>query len=233
MFSKQIWKWQVEKKKPIVTGPELGRYVVRYHYLPLPVDVSSISPCFDVGDGLRVVQTPSRRDYKDTDALIEVCDSLDNVELRIVEGRPYEDVVEALRWGDVYFCSLGLGQIGVSAREAAAYGLAVVSRLQPIVRSVLYDCPVLNVRSVEELRGALSGLAVDREQLVGLKRRSRGWAEALFSYEAVAPMMEGFYEYMWRCDDPGAAGKHTDIWQRVAKEEHGIKEFVDPCEPRW
>ena len=150
-----------------------------------------------------------------------------------MEGGSHDEVVEALEWGDVYVGTLLVGQLGGSEREAMARGLCVVTRLQPVVRTYMYGCPVVNVRSVGEMRDALKALMHDRDLVAELKQNSRKWINSFFSYEALGPVMEAFFEYVHDCDDLEQLGAHAAVWQRVAKEEHGVKEFVDPCRFKW
>jgi len=237
MYSLQIWNWQIKRKRPIITTPELGRYVPRFHYIPTPIDVSS----FEVAEGwpettppLRVVQTPSRRDYKDTDLLIEVCEKMENVELELVEGRSYEEAIEAKRKADVYFDQIKVGDFGRSALEAMSLGLVVIGRLMPVVRAYNPGCPIVDVRNAGELREALEALIEDTSKCELLKLESRSWVEDVFSYEAVAPRMLAFYEYVLN-DDPEKDlwNSFTRIYRETAQKEHGINTFIDPEKLRW
>jgi len=237
MYSLDIWNWQSRAMKPIITTPELGRYVPRFHYIPTPIDVKSLAPA----DGwphtdhpIRIVQTPSRRDYKDTDMLIEVCKGIDGAELEVVEGRSYEEAIEAKRNADVYFDQIKVGDFGRSATEAMSLGLAVIGRLMPIARVHNPRCPIVDVRNADELREALQALVSQPEECSALKLKAREWAENFMSYEAVAPRMLSFYEYVLY-DDPEKDlwREFSAIYRETAERENDIHSFIDPEKLKW
>lgn len=237
MASSTVWDWQLATHKPILTSAELGRYVPRFHYLPLPMDMKK----FTVGKNypetelpLKVVHTPTRRDYKDTDMLIEVCNELDDVELILVEGKSYEEALEAKRGADVCFGQIKVGDYGASEREAFCLGLAVIGRLQPISRVYNPGCPIISVANKAELSARLKELSEDPELCAEIKKKSRTWAERFLSYEAVAPRQEDLYEYILRDDPEKELWKaFSDIYRNVAKEEHNITTFIDPERLCW
>jgi len=237
MYSATMWKWQWIKKKPVITTPELGRYLPRFHYIPIPIDVnaaiyqpSEIWP--ENNDPLVVVQSPSRRDYKDTDALIDACHRA-RVKLKLIEGKPLNEAISGKRDGDICFGKFKVGDFGQSEKEALAMGLAVICRLQPIVRAHNPGCPIVHIRGPEQLVQELEKMKTDPDYLKDLKRASRKWAENFLSYEAIAPRMLAFYEYVLYGDDDSWYSAHSKIWRETAKREHGIDQFVDAQKIRW
>jgi len=237
MLSRGFWNYQAKYKIPIITVPELGRFVPRFHYIPIPFDINAMSIPYpewpEPRHPLKVLQTPSRRDYKDTDVLIEVCNSLDDVELTIIEDQPPSAAIEAKKECDVYFDKFKAGNFGGSSKEALAMGMAVVCRLQPIVRVHNPMCPIINVGNKEDLRNVLSALASNDDFCKLMKEKSRSWASWFLSFESVAPRMEAFYEYVMFGDDQYWWDEHSKIWKQAAKEHYGIEEFWEPMEVRW
>jgi len=236
MYSITMWKWQASRKKPVITTPELGRYLPRFHYIPIPIDVNATiyrpsERWPENNDPLVVVQSPSRRDYKDTDALIDACHRA-GVKLTLIEGKSLEEAVAEKRDGDVYFGKFKVGDFGQSEREALAMGLAVICRLQPIVRAHNPGCPIVHARGPEQLAQELEKMK-HGDYLTELKRASRKWAEDFLSYEAVAPRMLAFYEYVLYGDDKYWFDAHSKIWKETAKREHNITNFIDVERLKW
>jgi glycosyltransferase involved in cell wall biosynthesis len=238
MYSKPLWDWQIARRKAIITTPNNSRYLPRTHYMPLPMDTESMLPDDDwprIHNPLRVIQTPTRRDYKDTDMLIEACAKVDGAELEIIEGKSKEEALEAKRRSDVYFGQMAFGNFGGSEREAMCYGLIVLNRLQPIVRFYNPGCPILQVNSVDDMASQLRWIIDNPSEALDLEERCHDWVREWFSFKAVAPRQKAFYEYILNGDDEGSKwfNIHSKIWQETAEREHGITEFIDPFTNRW
>lgn len=237
MYSRAIWNWQVKTKHAIITTPELGRFVPRFHFIPIPMDMAKFVPAEGWPETelpLDVLQTPTRRDYKDTDLLVETCEKVEGVRLRLVENLPLEEAIEAKRDADLYFGDIQSGDYGSNEREAAAYGTAVIGRLQPIARAYNINCPIIDVNNAAELRKTLEGMVKRPEKVAELKEATRTWAAWFLSYESVGPRMDAFYRYVL-CDDDNqeAWERFSGIWKEVARVEHKITEFVNPMDWRW
>lgn len=239
MCSSVLLEWQTAKMKPVISSPELGRHLLRWHYIPVPMDVQGTKLAkrwYKPHSPLRVIQTPSRRDYKDTNVFIEACRKLHKeVDMVLVEDEPLEVSLKEKGRADIYFGSMCVGDFGQSEREALAMGLGVVMRLQPIVKMYNPGCPIVDVSSVDGLVAALRRLATDEEACTALKIASRQWAEDFFDLEAVAPIQEAFYEYVLY-GDPGYDEwykPYADIWMKVAREDHGMEHFLNIQGLRW
>jgi hypothetical protein len=239
MYSAKLWEWQWNMMKPVIASPELGRHLLRWHYLPIPMDVRGLKlpkRWYKPHSPLRVIQTPSRRDYKDTDVFIEACRKLQGeVDMVLVEDEPLEVSLKEKMEADVYFGSMCVGDFGQSEREALAMGLGVVMRLQPLVKVYNMGCPIVDVGSVDALVEVLRNLAVNEEACTQLKIDSRRWAEEFFDNEVVGPLQVAFYEYVLHGDpdyDEWYA-PYADIWMKVAREVHGMQGFLNIQEAKW
>jgi hypothetical protein len=238
MDSAELWGWQTTHKAPVIATPELGRFFPRFHYLPTPVNTEGWTPCDSFPETelpIDLAQTPSRRDYKDTDALIKVCKSFkpDELRLNLIEGVEKKEALTRVRECDALFGKFKVGDIGGSEREALSFGLAVLCRLQPIVVAYHPNHPVANVGSQKELRDALRNMVKHPEVVTEIKKWSRAWCESFFGYQTVAARMEAFYEYVLRGDSKYWFKKHSEIWMAAAQKNYDIDTFINPMKLRW
>lgn len=236
MYSKMIWMWQAASKTPIICPPILGRFCLRFHYVPVPLATDALVPREDwleERSPIVVMQTATRRDYKDTDALIEVCKGLDGVDLKIYERVPKEESLRVKRDGDVYFESFMFGGIGMSPREAMSCGQVAITRLQPIERLYNPHFAGINCSNPKELREAIVSLASDWSMLAQKKQECRDYAVWRYSYPIVAKQQVAFYEHVMHDDDPYWWEQESKIWMETARKEHGLNDFVNPQLLRW
>jgi len=219
----------------ILTTDELGRFAPRYYFIPMAYPTHLWKTCDswpELSNPIRLVHTPSRRDYKDTDMFIESVSDLD-VEVIMLEGESYEASLDAKRHSDILYGQMRPGDIGASENEALCFGLATISRMQPISRVNRPKCPVLSPNSEEELKATIKFLLDNPKDLIDIKKKSREWAEWFISYESVAPRQIHLYNHLVNGDDPYWHKKFSDIWKKAAIEEQNIYEFIDVSKLRW
>lgn len=237
MYSSTIFSYQSEHQTPIICPPELGRYVVRFHYIPIPMDMQKyrLKRGWDeVHKPLRIVHTPSRRDYKDTPLLEKVCKEVKGVELTLIEGKPLEEAIEAKRDSDICFGQIKVGSFGMAEKEAMAYGNAVIGRLLPIERAYNPRCPIIDAYDAPTLKVILERMVQSPDKVSELKRLGRHWTEQNLSYEAVAPREKALYEHIMY-DDPQKDlwESFAQIWTEVGRREHNRDGFINPSKLRW
>ena len=149
----------------------------------------------------RVCHTPTFRDRKGTETVIAALKNLPDVELVLVEKRPYADSREARRT-----CHLTIDQFrwgyGNSAIEAWACAQPVLSdahmdkrvpmRLRGMLNNVLpwYPTP----ETVQDIRDAVIQMRDDSDVYCQNRRAGRSFYQAFHSQESVVQCALGFYE---------------------------------------
>jgi glycosyltransferase involved in cell wall biosynthesis len=127
-------------------------------------------------------------------ALQELVDEGADLEFTVLEKVGHDQVIEEMRRSHVVIDQLvdtkktGLASIiGVVALEAMAMGRAVVSSFDQEYRRFYPGCPVLAVAPEKDaLKHALAGLAIQREELVGLSRSGPEYVREYHSPRATA-----------------------------------------------
>ena len=157
------------------------------------------------GTPIVVVHAPNHRHIKGTDRLIEVVDELRSegieIELQVIEGRPNQEVRDAVRAADIVGDQFIAGY-AMFAIEGMAAGKPVLSALAWMDSVVLETeamraCPIVDV-NLETLKDELRRLATDARARSELGAAGRRFAMHYHSYEAVGDGWEAILDHVWR-----------------------------------
>ena len=167
-------------------------------YLFLPFETEKYDSDYTVGDKIRICHSPTNRYFKNSDAIISVCEKIaaenENVEFVLIENMP---IAEALRTKQS--CDILVDQVGnrggwgygMNSVEALAMGLVCVTELIPEYVDFIPDHPFVNV-TAETLYDSLKEIVENKERLIAQKELGRKWvvkhhdmhntAEVLYKY---------------------------------------------------
>ena len=102
-------------------------------WLPAPVDVEALSKMREPTDKVLICHAPTNRQIKSTDLLIKAVKRLQDegheVELDLIEHRPWAECLERKAKADIYFDQVILGY-GCNALEAWGMGIPVIAGAQ-------------------------------------------------------------------------------------------------------
>lgn len=195
----------------IVHAESLARWNI-LTTLYYPIDTDRWRPVErSAGDGpATIVHAPNHRVIKGSDYLIEACRELQEegleLELRLVEGMPNEELRELLEQSDIVADQFVLGY-AMAALEGMSLGKPVLSNLSdPAYYDVhrehtgLDECPIVST-TPEELKETLRRLIADRALREEIGEASREYVLKYHSYEPVARMWELVYRQIWFGED--------------------------------
>jgi glycosyltransferase involved in cell wall biosynthesis len=152
-----------------------------------------------------VVHAPNHRHVKATDALIRAVADLEReglrVRLNLIEGRPNEEVKQAVFAADVLADQFVAGY-AMFAIEGLSAGKPVLSALGGMPAEVrmtqaLQDCPILDT-SVDNLKENLTRLAQDPGLRRKLGEAGRNFSLDYHSLPAVGGSWETILDHLWR-----------------------------------
>jgi hypothetical protein len=152
-----------------------------------------------------VLTAPNHRRINGTHHLEDAVSQLRNegleIDLRILEGRPNEEIRTAMRAADIVadqFLDPGYGMFPI---EAMAVGKPMLTRMSPIPDELrtesLRSCPLVDANP-ENLRDELRRLVTNPQLRRELGRAGREFAVKNHSHEAVARDWELVIEHAWR-----------------------------------
>lgn len=221
----------------IVHAETLPRWdLLTTHYYPIDIERwrSRTPPSpYDGRNGpVSVVHTPNHRGFKGTELLIRACEELRaeglQVELRLLEGVPNEEVRRILEESDILAEQFILGY-GLSAMEGMSLAKPVMSNLSDdhyyLVHRLytgLDECPIVST-SPESIKEELRRLVTDPELRAQLGAAGRAYVERFHSYDAVGRMWEAVYRHIWYGEELGFAAWHPG---RVPAAEREVGEPV-------
>jgi glycosyltransferase involved in cell wall biosynthesis len=190
------------------------------HYYPIDTDAwRPPEPPARRDRPLTIFHAPNHPLIKGTDHLVEACRRLREdgveVELRLVQGIPNEELKQLLAESDVLAEQFLLGY-GIAAMEGMSLGKPVLSNLSDeryysVFRqhTGLDECPILST-TPEELEKTLRVLAADP---AGREERGSAGREYVLkhhSYETVARMWDLVYRKLWDGEDIDLIYWHPD-----------------------
>jgi len=141
---------------------------------------------------LRVAHSPSKREYKGTDAFLQVCEKLRSKGLRIepvlIEGKAHGEALAMKAQSDVCFDSFWLG-IQCSGLEAAAMGMPVIAGDPGVAgqyKTLTGAVPYTFADNATQLEGALVWLYENRAERATEADRVAAYALTWHDEAAVA-----------------------------------------------
>jgi len=189
-----------------------------HHYIPgsirsyyWPLDLSRLPPPADrrapaPDSPLTIAHSPNHGEFKGTRLLVDAVASLRDegvpVRLDLVSGVANREVLERFQRADVVADQFINGYHGYTALEAMALGKPVLCYLRdPADILAPQDCPIINTHP-QRIESVLRELAMRREDLAAIGRRSRAYVERYYSIEAFAGRLQRVYEQvgLLRCE---------------------------------
>lgn len=182
-------------RRMLVSTPDLHRMAPESTWLPniVPVDHPWFMPEKKGRNGhVRICQSPTRKDLKNTDDFIHATDSLKlrnpHVERIIIELTPYEDCLAKKKSCHIHFDHMQ-GYYGVSSLESLSQGKPVIAGLDEWNMNYIRgftgrdDLPWCIARHRDELEKTLENLVADADLCDDIGRKSRSfmvdsWNEA-------------------------------------------------------
>ncbi len=159
-----------------------------------------------------IVHSTNHRNLKGTNALVRVCDELQEdgheFELRVVEQTRNTDARAIYESADIVADQFIVGAYGMFGLEAMALGKPVIGYL----RENLFEfnlpwseCPITN-SSLDDLKENLRLLLGNAELRVQLGRQCRAYVEKYHSYEYIGAILDKIYRTVWYDEDPDWSG---------------------------
>jgi glycosyltransferase involved in cell wall biosynthesis len=203
----------------IVHGESVARWdlLTTLYY---PIDTNRWRPVETPGGQMvSIVHAPNHRVIKGSDYLIEACRELQQegheLELRLVEGMPNEELKELLEASDIVADQFVLGY-AMAALEGMSLGKPVLSNLSD---SAYYDvhrehtgldeCPIVST-TPGDLKETLRRLIADPSLREEIGQASRDYVMKYHSYEPVARMWELVYRQIWGGEEIDLQYWHPD-----------------------
>ncbi len=200
-----------EQSDAIVTG--LYEYDVCYRhnfpqktiFIPLPIKISATVPGTAAPENKSVIFagiSRNRSAYKGTDIMLRAAREIasrypDRVELRTVEGAPFEKYCELQSGADIILDQLYSYTPAMNALQAMSRGIVCVGGGEPENYTILGEeelHPIINVEpSFQSVYDALEHIVLDKERLQALKRQSREYVKRHHDHIAVARRYEKLY----------------------------------------
>lgn len=168
--------------KFIVSTPDLLEIVPEAAYLPNSVGEEwfSYKRPKKKNKNFVIVHAPTNRKIKGTDYVISACENLKkqgyNVELRIIENVPNQEVMEIYSQADVAVDWLLLGWYGVFSIENMALGNPVVAYIdEDLKEKFAPDLPIINATK-ETVESVLENLIKNKSSLKSQRRKFKDYA---------------------------------------------------------
>lgn len=196
-----------EGRPALVSTPDLHKMYPEATYLPnlVPQDDAPYLPVERgprLGDYFIVSHSPTRKDLKNTDTFIEVCERLASrlkyFKYRVIEMTPHLECLRQKRHSSVFFDHMQ-GYYGVSSLEALAMGIPTIAGLdewnqEEIRRFAGTDeLPWVVARNPEMLEEALTMLYSDEKSWKKYSHLSRTFIENCWSDRKIAMRLANFY----------------------------------------
>lgn len=180
-----------------VTTPDLLEDLPGATWAPQVVDVASWASDHPVMQRRRpvVLHAPSSRWTKGTDRILPVLTELHDkqaIELKLVEGVPWEEMRELVRTADIVLDQFATGAYGTFAVEAMAAGRPVVAFLNEEMHARFGAHPPIVNATPGSLRKAIESLLDDRERAVRVGAASVEYAREFHDGRRTASVFEDF-----------------------------------------
>lgn len=199
-------KYRKLRRKVLVSTPDLLKLLpeARWQPNPVPVNAPRYLPADAPRDGkVRVCQSPTRKEIKDTNLLLSAVSSLrknhPELEAVIVENKPHAECLRIKQGCDIHFDHMQ-GYFGVSSLEGLSQGKPVIAGLDDwnlfhIKELTGWDDTAwIIARNESQLTGALKGLVADPSFREEKGRRSRRFMECCWSDRLVVRLLVQSYD---------------------------------------
>jgi hypothetical protein len=144
-----------------------------------------------------LMHAPSSTLTKGTPAVLAAVEKLratHQFDFRLVHGLPHSEAMDLVRRCDVFLDQFVVGDFGLAALEAMAFGKPTVCYIRPSLAAVYPpDFPMVNATQ-ENLADVLKGLLDDAERRRNLGRQSRAYVEKHHDARKIARQLVAIYE---------------------------------------
>lgn len=184
------------------------RDVSPFSYLAIDTDSWSPDGRYSTADGhtgeVIVLHAPNHRGIKGTEYLVEAVEHLRQkglmVKLKILEGRPNDEVKDALQKADI-LAEQFFGGYGLNGIEGMSLGKPVLSNIsrhsrETFERTSLGECPIMNTPTAR-IEENLQLLVENPELRRKLGKAGRHYVEKYHSLRAMGAMLDGVYRKVW------------------------------------
>ena len=167
-----------------------------------PYDASELPEKRGNDDGIcRIVHSPTNRQYKGTDTVLEVMEQLRKFrkfDFHLLEKRPRQEVLEIKSRCDIGVDSIGnyLGNTGYgkSGLEMLALGMPVVTSMVDEYRKWLPENPFVVANDARELYDALLEMIDDHALIQSRGEAGRLWVEKYHGFKSVNQRLNELYQ---------------------------------------
>jgi glycosyltransferase involved in cell wall biosynthesis len=193
------------RKNLLVSTPDLLKKLPEAKWLPnfVPIDEPLFVPAPQGRrDGMLVAHSPTRKELKNTDQLLEIVGRLRNelpgLELDLIENTRYEECLRRKQGADLVFDHMQ-GYYGVSSIESLSQGKPVIAGLDEwniLQIKEFFGCaeiPWVLARNEAELEDALRRLYQTPALREELGRASRAFMERFWNEQPIIARLIDFY----------------------------------------
>jgi len=193
------------RKNLLVSTPDLLHKLPEAIWLPnfVPLNEPLYLPAAPVEGRLRLAHSPTRRELKNTDLLVDVVRRLQrrfpHLELDLIENTLYAECLRRKQAADIVFDHMQ-GYYGVSSLEALSQGKPTIAGLDDwnigCVKEFFgcLDIPWVQARDAASLETALDQLCMDAGLRAAVGQASRDFMEHYWNEEVVVDRLIAFYE---------------------------------------
>lgn len=144
-----------------------------------------------------IVHSPTAKITKGTGAVLTAIDKLSkslNFNFRLISGIPRHEALQLVQKADIFLDQFVLGDRGLAALEAMAYGKPVICYIKPsLVKAYPSECPIINATQ-EQLTDVLASLIQKPNQRHEIGRQSRAFMENYHDADKVVSQLISVYQ---------------------------------------
>ena len=197
-IAKNLHVMRLYANKLLVASPNSLNYVPDAVYVPRVIDLAAwpAQPAAQRRTTPVVLHAPSRRGTKGTDGILADLEALRaeglDVEVRLLEGVPHEQVRRAMPEADIIIDNTIGGSYGIVSLEALALNKVALSNMSPAVLAAHPTTPIVLV-DPDTLRDTLRRLVQDAAGRQALAERGRAFVASDHSADVVAGQLLEIY----------------------------------------
>ena len=199
----------IVEKTIIQTGDLLGLGAKNEVWVLPPIDTERIKPIYNINEEkIIIAHHPDHVTTKGTRVINKVMksinrDSYNRNKIHYVYSPKivrWKNNIKRISQCDIYIEALNLkqgnkkyGEWGITCLEAAALGKIVITHFLSLKRyeKEYGKCPLMVANNPDQLKNVLKKLiAMDKGQLLKIKKETRRWVEKLHSYKAVGKRLK-------------------------------------------
>ena len=164
-------------------------------WIPHPIDSMEKPNIFVQRDIPLLVHAPSNRATKHTAFILDVfkiIKRMRKVEIVILEGLPFDEVVRLKKASTIYFDQFRVGFYGNAAIETMQYGIPTAAWISGLskIQGDLRGCPVITYEK-NVTKWAYKICEILDSDMTKLSQRTKAWCDKVHSYEAVLKKCNG------------------------------------------